>query len=148
MNNWFFVVVFVVIWLFGKKYTFLPNSYKWLNGVPRVYCCCCCCYCCCCCITSVVSDSVRPHRRQPTRLLRPWDSRGKNTGVGCHFLLQCVKVKDVTQKTCIPLPQKMSENSQIWETLFWMIFSLPFSPLTLWELKNSLLWRILELQDC
>ena len=33
-------------------------------------------------------DSVRPHRRQPTRLLRPWDSPGKNTGVGCHFLLQ------------------------------------------------------------
>ena len=41
----------------------------------------------------VVSDSVRPHRRQPTRLHRPWDSPGKNTGVGCHFLLQCVKVK-------------------------------------------------------
>ena len=38
-------------------------------------------------------DSVRPHRRQPTRLLCPWDSAGKNTGVGCHFLLQCVKVK-------------------------------------------------------
>ena len=34
-----------------------------------------------------------PHRRQPTRLPRPWDSPGKNTGVGCHFLLQCVKVK-------------------------------------------------------
>ena len=34
-----------------------------------------------------------PHRRQPTRLLRPWDSPGKNTGVGCHFLLQCMKVK-------------------------------------------------------
>ena len=33
------------------------------------------------------------HRRQPTRLLRPWDSPGKNTGVGCHFLLQCMKVK-------------------------------------------------------
>ena len=49
--------------------------------------------CCCCCITSVVSDSVRPHRRQPTRLLRPWDSPGKDTGVGCHFLLQCMKVK-------------------------------------------------------
>ena len=32
-----------------------------------------------------VSDSVRPHRRQPTRLPRPWDSPGKNTGVGCHF---------------------------------------------------------------
>ena len=42
---------------------------------------------------SVVSDSVRSHRRQPTRLLFPWDSPGKNTGVGCHFLLQCIKVK-------------------------------------------------------
>ena len=39
-----------------------------------------------------MSDSVRPHRRQPTRLPRPWDSPGKNTGVGCHFLLQCMKV--------------------------------------------------------
>ena len=38
-------------------------------------------------------DPVRPHRRQPTRLPRPWDSPGKNTGVGCHFLLQCMKVK-------------------------------------------------------
>ena len=38
-------------------------------------------------------DSVRPHRRQPTRLLCPWDSPGRNTGVGCHFLLQCMKVK-------------------------------------------------------
>ena len=47
--------------------------------------------CCCCCqVTSVVSDSVRPHRWQPTRLLCPWDSPGKNTGVGCHFLLQCM----------------------------------------------------------
>ena len=36
-----------------------------------------------------MSDSVRPHRRQPTRLPRPWDSPGKNTGVGGHFLLQC-----------------------------------------------------------
>ena len=40
-----------------------------------------------------MSDSVRPHRRQPTRLHHPWDSPGKNTGVGCHFLLQCMKVK-------------------------------------------------------
>ena len=37
--------------------------------------------------------TVRPHRLQPTRLPRPWDSPGKNTGVGCHFLLQCMKVK-------------------------------------------------------
>ena len=42
---------------------------------------------------SVVSDSVRSQRRQPTRLPRPWDSPGKNTGVGSHFLLQCMKVK-------------------------------------------------------
>ena len=42
---------------------------------------------------SVVSNSVRPHSQQPTRLPRPWDSPGKNTGVGCHFLLQCMKVK-------------------------------------------------------
>ena len=49
--------------------------------------------CCCCCVASVVSDSVRPQRRQPTRLPRSWDSPGKNTGVGCHFLLQCIKVK-------------------------------------------------------
>ena len=52
-----------------------------------------CCYCCCCWVASVVSDSVWPHRRQPTRLPRLWDSPGKNTGVGCHFLLQCMKVK-------------------------------------------------------
>ena len=37
--------------------------------------------------------TLRPHRRQPTRLPRPWDSPGKNTGVGCHFLLQCMKGK-------------------------------------------------------
>ena len=42
---------------------------------------------CCCYITSVMSDSVWPHRQQPTRLLCPWDSPGKNTGVGFHFLL-------------------------------------------------------------
>ena len=37
--------------------------------------------------------SLRPHGQQPTRLPRPWDSPGKNTGVGCHFLLQRVEVK-------------------------------------------------------
>ena len=39
-----------------------------------------------------MADSVRPHRRQPTRLPRPWDSPGRNTGVGCHFLVQCMRV--------------------------------------------------------
>ena len=53
--------------------------------------------CCCCWVTSVVSDSVRPHRQQPTGLPRPWDSPGKNTGVCCHFLLQCMKVKSESE---------------------------------------------------
>ena len=44
-----------------------------------------------------MSDSVRPHRRQPTRLPHPWDSPGKNTGVGCHFLLQCMKVRSESE---------------------------------------------------
>jgi len=44
-----------------------------------------------------MSDSVWPHRWQPTRLPRPWDSPGKNTGVGCHFLLQCMKVKNASE---------------------------------------------------
>ena len=48
-------------------------------------------------VASVVSNSVRPHRRQPTRLPHPWDSPGKNTGVGCHFLLQCVKEKSASE---------------------------------------------------
>jgi len=46
-----------------------------------------------------VSNSVRPHRRQLTRLPRPWDPPGKNTGVGCHFLLQCMKVKSESEVT-------------------------------------------------
>ena len=52
---------------------------------------------CCCQVASVMSDSVQPHRRQPTRLPCPWDSPGKNTGVGCHFLLQCMKVKSKSE---------------------------------------------------
>ena len=65
--------------------------------------------CCCCSVTSVVSDSVWPHRRQPTRLRRPWDSPGRNTGVGYHFLLQCMKVKsesDIAQ-SCLTLSNSM-----------------------------------------
>ena len=44
-----------------------------------------------------MSDSVRPHRQQPTRLPHPWDSPGKNTGVGCHLLLQSMKVKSESE---------------------------------------------------
>ena len=44
-----------------------------------------------------MSNSVRPHRWQPTRLPHPWDSPGKNTGVGCHCLLQCMKLKSESE---------------------------------------------------
>ena len=66
------------------------------SAVPEtgfvIYCCCCCCK-----VASVVSDSVRPHKRQPTRLRCPWDSPVKNTGLGCHFLLQWMKVKSESE---------------------------------------------------
>ena len=58
---------------------------------------------------SVVSDSLQPHRQQPTRLLHPWEFPGKSTGVGCHCLLQCMKVKserEVTQ-SCPTLSDPM-----------------------------------------
>ena len=56
-----------------------------------------------------MSDSVWPHRRQPTRLPRPWDSPGKNTGVGCHFLLQWMKVKSESEvaQPCLTLRDPM-----------------------------------------
>ena len=54
-------------------------------------------WCCCCCQVASVVSFVRPHRRQPTRLPRPWESPGKNTGVGCHFLLQCMKVESESE---------------------------------------------------
>ena len=60
-------------------------------------------------VTSVVSDSVQPQRRQPTRLPSPWDSPGKNTGVGCYFLLQCMKVKSESEviQLCLTLCDAM-----------------------------------------
>ena len=60
--------------------------------------------CCCCCVAS-----MRPHRRQPTRILCPWDSPGKNTGVGGHFLLRCMKVKSESEVTqsCLTLRNPM-----------------------------------------
>ena len=56
-----------------------------------------------------MSDSVRPHRWQPTGLPCPSDSPGKNTGVGCHFLLQWMKVKSESEvaQSCPTLPDPM-----------------------------------------
>ena len=70
-----------------------------------------------------MSDSVRPHRRQPTKLPRPWDSPGKNTGVGCHFLLQCMQVKSESE----------SEVAQSCPTLRDPIET----PLYIWKFKNK-----------
>ena len=78
-----------VFWILSFKPAFSLVSRE------RLHSCCCCCY-----LASVVSDSVQPHRQQPTRLLLSWDFPGKNTGVGCHFLLQCVKVKSLS---CVQL---------------------------------------------
>ena len=58
---------------------------------------------------SVISNSLWPHRRQPTRLPRPRDSPGKNTGVGCHLLLQCMKMKSESEvaQSCPTLSDPM-----------------------------------------
>ena len=56
--------------------------------------------------------TLQPHRRQPSRLRHPWDSPGKNTGVGCHFLLQCMKVKSESEVTqlCLTLSDPMDHS--------------------------------------
>ena len=61
-----------------------------------------------------MSNSVQHHRRQPTRLPHPSDSPGKNTGVGCHFLLQCMKVKsesEVAQSCSYPMDCSLPGSS-------------------------------------
>ena len=71
-----------------------------------------------------MSDSVQPQRGQPTRLPHPWDSPGKNTGVGCHFLLQCMKVKSGSEvaQSCMTLRDGLSGQE------YWSGVPLP-SPL-------------------
>ena len=80
--------------------------------------------CCCCCeVASVVPDSVRPHRWQPTRLLCPWDFPGKNTGVGCRWAdLIC----DHPLGWCISgsvLPWTYGITSLIMIRRWWFLFS-------------------------
>ena len=83
-----------------------------------------------------MSDSVRPHRRQPTRLPCPWDSPGKNTGVGCHFLLQCMKVKSESEvaQSCPTLATPWTAAYQAPPSMgfsrqeYWSGVPLPFNP--------------------
>ena len=97
-----------------------------------------------------MSDSVRPHRRQPTRPPHPWDSPGKNTGVGCHFLLQCMKVKsesEVAQSCptlcdptdCSPPGSSVHEIFQA-RVLEWVAIS--FSNAWKWKVKGKSLSRV------
>ena len=83
-------------------YSLVERHLDWFQVLAIMNC------CCCCEDTLVVSDSMRPHKR-PTRLPRPWDSPGKNTGVGCHFLLQCMKVKSESEvaQSCLTLSDPM-----------------------------------------
>ena len=113
---------FYTTWLYGSsnpylkkktQYVFSPNTLFPLivfsKYIPSEYTTCCCC---CCWVASVMSNSVRPHRWQPTRLTSPWDSPGKNTGVGCHFLLQRMKVKSQSEasQSCPTLSDPMDCN--------------------------------------
>ena len=75
-----------------------------------------------------MSNSVRPHRRQPTRLPHPWDSPGKNTGVGCHFLLLCVKVKSESE-----VAQSCPTLSDPWTAAYQAPLSMGFSRQEYWS---------------
>ena len=91
-----------------------------------------------------VSESVWPHRWQPTRLPHPWNSPGKNTGMGCHFLLQYMKVKSESEvaQSCRPLPTPWTAAYQTPSSMgfsrqeYWNGVPLP-SPMT--NLFNSML---------
>ena len=75
-----------------------------------------------------MSDSVRLHRQHPTRLPHPWDSPGKNTGVGCHFLLQCMKVKSESE-----VAQSCPTLSDPWTTAYQAPPSMGFSRQENWS---------------
>jgi len=85
----------------GKSGNFLPRSLVKINMIK--------------CLTAAAKSLQScptlcdPHRWQPTRLPHPWDSPGKNTGVGCHFLLQCRKVKSESEvaQSCLTLSDSM-----------------------------------------
>ena len=88
-----------------------------------------------------MSDSVRPHRQQPTRLPHPWDSPGKNTGVGCHFLLQCmwkVKVKSLSHVRLFETPWTAAYQTPpaigVSRQEYWSVVPLPY-------LQCPTLWR-------
>ena len=74
-------------------------------------------------------DFVRPHRWQPTRLPRPWDSPGKITGVGCHFLLQCMKVESESRKSL----GHVRLSATLWTAAYQAPLSMGFSRQEYWS---------------
>ena len=97
-----------------------------------------------------MSDSVRPHRQRPTRIHRPWDSPGKNTGVGCHFLLQCMKGKSESEvvQSCPTLRDPMvcslpgSSFHGVFQARVLEWGAIAFSPVSsITELKQALYFQ-------
>ena len=136
---------FLVEYLGFSTYKIM-SSVKKGNFTPSFPICC----CCCCQVASVVFDSVWPQRRQPTRLHHPWDSPGKNTGVGCHFLLQCMKVKSESEvaQLCPTLSDSMNcslPGSSIHGILQARILewvAMAFSAFPIWMTFISFSWLI------
>ena len=103
-----------------------------------------------------MSDSVRPCRQQPTRFLRPWDSPGKNAGVGCHFLVQCMKVKSESEvaQSCLTLRNSMDcsltgssvHGSFQARVLEWG--AIAFSVISLLVSKTNSTWQRHHFKDC
>ena len=97
-----------------------------------------------------MSDSVRPQRQQPTRLHLPWDSPDKNIGVGCHFLLQCMKVKSESEITqsCRTLHDPMdcslpgSSIHGIFQARVLELVATAFSDKESWAPKNWCFWTV------
>ena len=87
--SWFLITLYTCYINVKHHVKNIRKKYIYIFSIKFPSACCCCCFW----VASVVSNSAWPHRRQHTRLPRPWDSPGKNTGVGCHFLFQCMKVK-------------------------------------------------------
>ena len=94
-----------------------------------------------------MSDSVRPHGLQPTRLLCPWDSPGTNIGVGCHFLLQCMKVESESEiaQSCPTFSDPMdcslpgSSIHGIFQAtvLEWGAIAFSSGPITSWQIDGE-----------
>ena len=90
--------------------------------------------------------TLQPHRQQPTRLHRPWDSLGKNTGVGCHFLLQCMKVKSESEivQSCPTLSDPMGQEFAEGTVGMDDIWGLSWEDLNSWQWLEAGGWNHLE----